>query len=178
MLRDFCTIVGTAVTSDTDTPLRLHWFRNVFTEAVGDLGSCSSDDMNSPYETDAPDCGIVIESLPTNLSTNIFGIESTGAMVVDNNTDMLVAQSAVMESSIPLASNYDAVGQEGGSLNGMNGEEENVFSADILAQDSVSASPKFESKDERNDISSAYTTSPFQNYALLAFVAAAKLALF
>ena len=176
MLRDFCTIVGTA--DKILFPHRLHWFRNVFTEAVGDLGSCSSDDMNSPYETDAPDCGIVIESLPTNLSTNIFGIESTGAMVVDNNTDMLVAQSAVMESSIPLASNYDAIGQEGGSLNGMNGEEENVFSADILAQDSVSASPKFESKDERNDISSAYTTSPFQNYALLAFVAAAKLALF
>ena len=88
MLRDFCTIVGTAVTSDTDTPLRLHWFRNVFTEAVGDLGSCSSDDMNSPYETEAPECSILtmeptVSPVPTTAPTDIHDLTKNRLRCVD-----------------------------------------------------------------------------------------------
>ena len=36
-------------TSDNNEPHCLHWFCNIFTEEVLDLGRCSSDDMDYPY---------------------------------------------------------------------------------------------------------------------------------
>ena len=51
---DFLVFVN-YVTSENNNMHRLQWIHNFFTKVMGDLGRCSSDDMDYIYENDAPE---------------------------------------------------------------------------------------------------------------------------
>ena len=58
VLLELCTIVNRVVANYNDTLRHLHWFWNVFTGAVVDLGRCSSYNTDYPFETGFPGCSI------------------------------------------------------------------------------------------------------------------------
>ena len=59
VILDICTIVANAVTNDNHTTHHLHWFWNVSTDVMGDLGRYSSDDMGSTCNTEDTKCSII-----------------------------------------------------------------------------------------------------------------------
>ena len=56
----FCVVVVNYVTSENYTPNYPHLIRNFFTEKMGDLVRCISDDMDSSHDIYAPKCSVFI----------------------------------------------------------------------------------------------------------------------
>ena len=52
-MQDFCDVVGT---SKADSKHVRKWFRNVFTEKMGSLGTCDSDTIDVQWQSRGTDC--------------------------------------------------------------------------------------------------------------------------
>lgn len=62
VLQDFCLIVGTVSKKNIH---KSQWFRNVFNQQVGSLGTCSSKEVDLPWKTRASSCTVPQTPTPT-----------------------------------------------------------------------------------------------------------------
>ena len=56
LLFELWIIAGNLLTSDNDNTNPLHWFFSVLIVVMVNLGRYSIDDINSPYDMEAPEC--------------------------------------------------------------------------------------------------------------------------
>ena len=58
VLLDLCTVVFNYIKNNNGTPHHLHCFCSIFTGATRDMAMYSINDIDSTYETEAPECSI------------------------------------------------------------------------------------------------------------------------
>ena len=87
VLQDFCNIVGRdeSASLSISSAHQRAWFRNVFTEPVGDVGQCK--DVNSPLVPQATECMVLPSTVCEGSTTPTDDSEDTGNASTTENSE-------------------------------------------------------------------------------------------